>query len=231
MKALLVALCLLGGAALVLTLVKRGGRASEALSASHAVERVEGEAQSLTTPSVLSGSSAPGPGREVAVEPEAPEAPVSVLESLRALRSKIEEPLLGVDLEAALAERYKDFEPVDMLQVYPILLSAQDRAIRESLRQGIDSGNYLSEFVEPGQPVNLGKYKQSGEIFNTVAHEVEPLGNGLIEYRIVPIDRNQHPLAYARTYEEIWVHERIDDAGICPYCATEGTVKVTTKNR
>ena len=154
---------------------------------------------------------------------------LSMLEGLRLLRSRVEEPLVAVDLEAGLQERYQGFEPRDFLQVYPLLSETLDREMSETLRGALESGNYLSEWLQAGQPIDLDKYKDPGETFQTVASQTEPLGNGLVEHRIVPITRARFPEMYARNYEEIWVHERIDSAGICTLCdrPPPANVKVT----
>ncbi|MSR62828.1 MAG: hypothetical protein EXS08_10335 [Planctomycetes bacterium] len=158
-------------------------------------------------------------------------ATLSTRESLENLRLRLEKPLSGVDLEAELQEKYRGFEPQDLLLVYPFIADAQNREMRRTLHEAIQSGDYVSELVSAGERLELDKYREPGAMSLAVAHRSEPVGNGLVEHKIVPIDRAHFPDMYARNYEEFWLHERIDSAGICTVCPPSVPVSVTVTER
>jgi hypothetical protein len=157
-----------------------------------------------------------------AEEPIPAKPPASVISLLGNLRQAVKEPLPVDGIEALIEEKYHGFEVSDYLAIYPLVREAWKNGMYQTLRTAIDSGKYISEIVPAGQSVDTSKYAPPGETFHSIASETAHLGNGLVEYKIVVFDRVNFPAQYARTFEEVWVHDRIDEAGSCPFCRPVG---------
>ncbi|MEQ1894961.1 MAG: hypothetical protein ABL998_20665 [Planctomycetota bacterium] len=194
----------------------RGARAEEPASR-HPQEGGPAQGSSvLEPPQVLRGSR--NPIEET--DSKAMEEPrvLGLRERLLDLRSAVQEPLSVDAIEAKMTAKYEGFEPGDLLAVYPMVRDSWKQGLHRTVREAIDSGQYVSEIVSAGTLVNTSQYAPPGETFHSIGTETQTLGNGLVEVKIVVFDRVGFPEQYARAYEEVWVHDRIDEAGICPYC-------------
>lgn len=139
----------------------------------------------------------------------------TVSEQLASLQSVIESLPEYDGTDAGFRKKYLGLGPRDLERIYPVLAEIRKKEMFAALDDAIARGKQEVFVAAAGQPMDFGQWSPPGTTVQAFAHRAEPLGSGAIEYRVVRFGTANYPDVYARILEETWVHDRLDEAGLC----------------
>lgn len=120
---------------------------------------------------------------------------------------------------AGMRRKYAGLDASALARVYPILRELRSAEVEAALDAAIARGEYETEIVPPGETLDPSRLGAPGDLVQAIGHRAEPLPGGGYEYKIVRFDEERFRGVYVRLLEDQWVHEQVDRAGLCPYCA------------
>lgn len=115
----------------------------------------------------------------------------------------------------AFEAKYAGLDPQQLERLYPILRKLRKQEMLAALDDAVASGREQRIVTLAGESPDWARFAPPGSTLHSYASRSEPTGDGQILHYGVSFGPTSYPEVYARILEETWVHDRMDEAGLC----------------